>query len=318
MYVMTSEYGAASQLEKIDMLDFADLAVVNKFEKRGAEDALRDVRKQWRRNRVAFTASDDQVPVYPTIASRFNDGRQPPLPRLRGSTKAGGDPLDRHGPGPEVIERHALFGDACATGRDSTNGRRAHRRRHRSSPRLEGLQATCRWGLVGAEHWALRATALADDADSGCCGGRLQRPLKRSCRWLRPAAAVADDVIGHRHQFTYTVRGGNRGATVPTLSRNRVLARSAPFRDWGEQLVSLGEPSGALRAGVPYRREEDPTRMFAGEAVRRTTGSAVAGGHGAASLDGLRFDDALRRGPRRAAGHLRPHRQLRRIHRNPR
>src|SRR6185369_9209601 len=73
MYVMTSDYGAASQLEKIDMLDFADLVVLNKFDKRGAEDALRDVRKQWRRNRVAFKLPDAQVPVYPTIASQFND-----------------------------------------------------------------------------------------------------------------------------------------------------------------------------------------------------------------------------------------------------
>ncbi|MHB8680431.1 MAG: methylmalonyl-CoA mutase family protein, partial [Rudaea sp.] len=73
MYVMTSDYGAASQLEKIDMLDFADLVVLNKFDRRGAEDALRDVRKQWRRNRVAFKLPDDEVPVYPTIASQFND-----------------------------------------------------------------------------------------------------------------------------------------------------------------------------------------------------------------------------------------------------
>jgi methylmalonyl-CoA mutase len=73
VYVMTSEYGAASQLEKIDMLDFAELVVLNKFDKRGAEDALRDVRKQWKRNRAAFQMPDDQVPVYPTIASQFND-----------------------------------------------------------------------------------------------------------------------------------------------------------------------------------------------------------------------------------------------------
>jgi methylmalonyl-CoA mutase len=73
MYVMTSDYGAASQLEKIDMLDFAELVVLNKFDKRGAEDALRDVRKQWKRNRTAFTLKDDEVPVYPTIASQFND-----------------------------------------------------------------------------------------------------------------------------------------------------------------------------------------------------------------------------------------------------
>ncbi|HEY0676543.1 MAG TPA: cobalamin-dependent protein, partial [Immundisolibacter sp.] len=73
IYVMTSEYGAATQLEKIDMLDYAELIVLNKFEKRGAEDALRDVRKQWRRNRHAFDAPDAAVPVFPTIASQFND-----------------------------------------------------------------------------------------------------------------------------------------------------------------------------------------------------------------------------------------------------
>ena len=73
VYVMTSDYGAASQLEKIDMLDFADLVVLNKFDKRGAEDALRDIRKQWKRNRLAFDMPDDEVPVYPTIASQFND-----------------------------------------------------------------------------------------------------------------------------------------------------------------------------------------------------------------------------------------------------
>ena len=73
MYVMTSDFGAPSQLEKIDMLDFAELVVLNKFDKRGAEDALRDVRKQWKRNRVAFQTADEDVPVYPTIASQFND-----------------------------------------------------------------------------------------------------------------------------------------------------------------------------------------------------------------------------------------------------
>ncbi|MCF6262016.1 MAG: methylmalonyl-CoA mutase family protein [Xanthomonadales bacterium] len=73
MYVMTSDFGAASQLEKIDMLDFAKLVVLNKYDRRGAEDALRDVRKQWKRNNLAFDMADEQVPVYPTIASQFND-----------------------------------------------------------------------------------------------------------------------------------------------------------------------------------------------------------------------------------------------------
>jgi len=73
LYVMTPEYGAASQLEKIDMLDFADFVAINKFDRRGAEDALRDVRKQMQRNRKAFSTPTDKLPVYGTIASRFND-----------------------------------------------------------------------------------------------------------------------------------------------------------------------------------------------------------------------------------------------------
>jgi methylmalonyl-CoA mutase len=73
MYIMTPEYGAATQLEKIDMLDFADIVVVNKFDKRGAADALRDVKKQYQRNHKYFDLDVDSMPVYGTIASQFND-----------------------------------------------------------------------------------------------------------------------------------------------------------------------------------------------------------------------------------------------------
>ena len=73
LYVMTPEFGAASQLEKIDMLDFADFVAINKFDRRGAEDALRDVRKQVQRNREAFRSAPEDMPVFGTIASRFND-----------------------------------------------------------------------------------------------------------------------------------------------------------------------------------------------------------------------------------------------------
>jgi methylmalonyl-CoA mutase len=73
LYVMTPEFGAATQLEKIDMLDFADLVALNKIDKRGALDAMRDVRKQYKRNHQLFTAKDEDIPVYGTIASQFND-----------------------------------------------------------------------------------------------------------------------------------------------------------------------------------------------------------------------------------------------------
>ena len=73
LYVMTPEFGAASQLEKIDMLDFADFVAINKFDRKGAADALRDVRKQYQRNRELFSMSPEEMPVYGTIAARFND-----------------------------------------------------------------------------------------------------------------------------------------------------------------------------------------------------------------------------------------------------
>jgi len=71
--VMTPEYGAASQLEKIDMIDYADIIALNKFDKRGALDALRDVKKQYQRSRQLFNRKPDEMPVYGTIASQFND-----------------------------------------------------------------------------------------------------------------------------------------------------------------------------------------------------------------------------------------------------
>src|SRR5690606_7411603 len=73
MYVMTPEYGAASQLEKINMLDYADIVCINKFDKAGALDAIADVRKQYKRNHQLWTAKDDELPVVGTVASKFND-----------------------------------------------------------------------------------------------------------------------------------------------------------------------------------------------------------------------------------------------------
>ncbi|MEI2710392.1 MAG: hypothetical protein V9E96_15470 [Chitinophagaceae bacterium] len=73
LYVMTPEYGAASQLEKINMLDYADVICINKFDKAGALDALHDVRKQYKRNHNLFTAKDEDLPIVGSIAAQFND-----------------------------------------------------------------------------------------------------------------------------------------------------------------------------------------------------------------------------------------------------
>ena len=85
LYVMTPEYGAATQLEKIDMLEFADMIAINKFDKRGALDALRDVKKQYKRNHNLFETKDEDIPVFGTIASQFNDpGMNQPLQSFDG------------------------------------------------------------------------------------------------------------------------------------------------------------------------------------------------------------------------------------------
>ena len=73
LYIMTPEFGAATQLEKIDMLDFADIVAINKFDKRGGLDAIRDVRKQFKRNHDLWDAQDEDLPIVGTIASQFND-----------------------------------------------------------------------------------------------------------------------------------------------------------------------------------------------------------------------------------------------------
>ena len=95
MYVMTPEFGAASQLEKIDMLDFAEFVAINKFDRKGASDALRDVAKQVQRNKEAWTTMPDQMPVFGTMAARFNDDGvtalyQALLPRLASAGPVGG------------------------------------------------------------------------------------------------------------------------------------------------------------------------------------------------------------------------------------
>ncbi|MCX7054733.1 MAG: methylmalonyl-CoA mutase family protein [Proteobacteria bacterium] len=314
MYVMTSEYGAASQLEKIDMLDFADLVALNKFEKRGAEDALRDVRKQWRRNRVEFKRPDDQVPVFPTIASRFND---PGVNRLfaalcaRLDEKAGGERRwTVTDPGPtELVERHALVPAKRSRylAEIATNGRRAHaavEHRAQAASRAQSLHEALRTlgdaslpeplercGAAaladgGTDSALLRLRAAYNDALEavGTDGLALLR------QWPTMAKSATDD------QFTYTVRGKQiRGDNyVPTLSHNRVPKLAVPrFRDWGEQLTFLLKENlpgqFPYTAGVyPYRREEeDPTRMFAGEGGPERTNRRfhyVAGGHGAARL----------------------------------
>jgi methylmalonyl-CoA mutase len=314
MYVMTSEYGAASQLEKIDMLDFADLVALNKFEKRGAEDALRDVRKQWRRNRVDFKAPDDQVPVFPTIASRFND---PGVNRLfaalcmRLEQKSGDEGRWHAGDvGPTaLVERHALVPAKRSRylAEIAANGRRAREavdHAAEAASRAQGLHEALRTlgdAPLPEPLERIAPAALADGAadaavirlrgaynDALDAIGAEGLALLRG--WPAQSKSATDD------QYVYKVRGKDiRGDNyVATLSHNRVPKLAVPrYRDWGEQLRFLLKENlpghYPYTAGVyPYRREaEDPTRMFAGEGGPERTNRRfhyLAGGHRAARL----------------------------------
>ena len=129
LYVMTAEYGAASQLEKIDMLDYADVVAINKFDRPGALDALRDVRKQYRRNHRLWSVPDEALPVYGTVASRFNDAGVNRLylallDQLRGKTGAPlateRDPVDDDRADHTLIppERTRYLAEIVESGRD--------------------------------------------------------------------------------------------------------------------------------------------------------------------------------------------------------
>ncbi|HTV50688.1 MAG TPA: methylmalonyl-CoA mutase family protein [Steroidobacteraceae bacterium] len=298
VYVMTSEYGAASQLEKIDMLDYADFIVLNKAEKRGAEDGLRDVRKQWRRNHPADARlADQQLPVFSTVASRFNDAG---TERLFGALCAALAARAPHGPSwalpasvaPEAPAPTALIPPARAQylAQIAAHGRHTRMRIAReieAARRAQGLYAA-----LQAVHdprlprpleaYAPEALDESQDATLHALRRAYQSGLEglsaESIRalhgWPERAQAAAAPT------YAYEVRGRTVGGDnyTETLSGLRVPKLALPpFDDWGEQLrFLLGENlPGAFpyTAGVyPYRREEEePTRMFAGEGAPERT-----------------------------------------------
>ena len=298
VYVMTSEYGAASQLEKIDMLDFADLIILNKYDKRGAEDALRDVRKQWKRNHVAFDTPDEDVPVYPTIASQFNDpGMSWTFAELcrRVADKAG---LDKARWTPDIDTsirepratamipgaRVRYLAEIAEQGR-SINARvdtQAELASHAQHV-YESLKLLDDPDLPKALE-AYPAAALTEGGDRSLLTlrQRYQEALgdltADSLDALREWPARKEGVRSEK--YAYTVRGreitGNNYRE--SLSHQKIPKIVAPdFSDWGEILKFLKKenlPGGYPYTGgvYPYRRlGEDPTRMFAGEGTPERT-----------------------------------------------
>jgi methylmalonyl-CoA mutase len=290
IYVMTSEYGAASQLEKIDMLDFAEMVVLNKFERRGAEDALRDVKKQWRRNHPEqWHASDEDIPVYPTIASRFND---PGVNNLFAAicARLDGKGIGAHSwqvdnPGPTTFtsrdplipgSRVRYIAEIAEGGRkaDATIERLAA-----AASRAYALYESLRvLGDTDLPALAQPFATTSSSVDAGVLRLRAEyhaaleaigsEGLGELRAWSSRVAAVTDE------HYVYSVRGKDVAGEnyVETLSHNRIPKLLAPkHKDWGDILrfVLRENLPGAYpyTAGVyPYRREqEDPIRMFAGE-----------------------------------------------------
>jgi methylmalonyl-CoA mutase len=298
VYVMTSDYGAASQLEKIDMLDFADLIVLNKFDKRGAEDALRDIRKQWKRNHIAFDTSDDEVPVYPTIASQFNDpGISWMFVELcrRVAEKLDLDPaawspdIDTSIREPRATamipgSRIRYLAEIAEQGREIN--------RHCDSQaaiasRLQHLYESLKElddAMLPTEFEAYKQDSLTVDGDRTLTllRQRYQETLgelsPESIRLLREWPARREGVTSDT--YSYEVRGREiTGENYrESLSHQKIPKIAAPrYRDWGERLGFLCRenlPGGYPYTGgvYPYRRlGEDPTRMFAGEGIPERT-----------------------------------------------
>ncbi len=274
MYVMTPEFGAASQLEKIDMLDFADLVAINKFDRKGAEDALRDVRKQMQRNREAFSVSSDAMPVYGTVASRFNDDGVTALYQglsavlaERGFAHPSGGRLD-------VVSRRASSAAAaivppnrgrylaeiaeCVRGYHDTVDEQVHLARERQQLRAakrmleqEGADTAALERLIGARDEAMDP---------------------RARKLLETWPALKDSYSGDELVFKVRDREVRTPLKHTTLSGTAIPKVALPrYEDDGDLLRWLLEENVPGRfpytAGVfEFRRQgEDPSRMFAGE-----------------------------------------------------
>jgi methylmalonyl-CoA mutase len=281
IYIMTPEYGAATQLEKIEMLDFADIVVVNKSDKPGALDALRDVRKQYQRNHKLFQTDLEDMPVFGTVASDFNDpGVEELYSRLLGLIgEKSGEPLNR------VNDQRKNY----YTRVDIIPGKRMLY----LSEISEEIGNINRWieeqveiadNLYGLQ----RSIDILQDTESEGSGAiselkNLNRNLERKLdkenreilrRWKSKKSIYSKD------KYTYMVRGRKMSVKTrtETLSHIKIPKVALPsFRGWGDILrwnLKENVPGEfPYTAGVyPFRREsEDPTRMFAGAGMAERT-----------------------------------------------
>lgn len=273
LYVMTPEFGAASQLEKIDMLDFADVVAINKFDRRGAEDALRDVRKQMQRNQTAFDRPTEEMQAYGTIAARFNDdGVSALYHALRDKlTDQGMAFADGQLPRPNISmssKTNALVPGAriryLAEIADTLRGYKSHAA-HQAQLAREAQQLSEAKRMLEAAGDSVAALEHQLDKRQDHLNAESKQLLRD---WPDTVEKYAGDT------YTYTVRDREISVelTRESLSGTKIPKVALPrFSDQGDLLEWLYKENlpghFPYTAGVfPFRREgEDPARMFAGE-----------------------------------------------------
>ena len=275
IYVMTPEFGAQSQLEKIDMLDYAELAIINKFDRKGSDDAYRDVCKQVQRNREAWTQAPDEMPVFGTIASRFNDD---------GVTAAYQELVKLlQARGLRSFEQHLAKVD-CRTPSEKTVVVPADRQRYlaeiaagvRNYHRQVAVQANLarqQQQLAATKSMLLESGSDAPGTIDSLIAERKQAMDSKASKLLENWPAVVEAYSGD--EKVDVLPNGKQIVTklnTISLSGNKISRVSLPrFEDHGELLKWLMRENlpgeFPYTAGVfPFKREgEDPARMFAGE-----------------------------------------------------
>ncbi len=267
LYVMTAEYGAATQLEKIDMLDFADMIAINKFDKRGSLDALRDVRKQYRRNHNQWDVPDDALPILGTVASQFNDaGMNALFERLM--TLLGEEqlaPLHTQSPPPQTVtpiippDRVRYLAEIVEESRRYDQFVQEQTTLARQLYQLDGALQLLPDGAGKDEVRRVKAETYAR--------------LTIECRALvEQWPQVQERYKAEFYEFRVRDRVIRQPLYSETLSHLKIPKVSLPrYHDWGDilrWLLTENVPGEfPYTAGVfPLKREgEDPTRMFAGE-----------------------------------------------------
>ena len=281
LYVTTREYGAPSQLEKLAALDFADIVVLNKFDRSGAEDALKEIRKQFQRNREAFDESPESMPVIPTIASQFADAGVDKLwesmavllndrfetefaaaePRL------GEDGLPTREP-PIPPERQGYLAEVASAIRSY------HERTSETSGSVRLVQQL---EAAAAQMRESGKDSAANDLESEAAEVRSSVP-EGAWEALDEFGAMAEAY--RSGQASYTVRGKEIPVrtTHETMSGTKVPRVALPTsEDWGERLEWVRKENAPgsfpFTGGVfPFRREDElPVRMFAGEGSAERT-----------------------------------------------